>query len=97
MARKVILSDLAVQHLEETAAFISADSREYAAYSVSQIISRLEQVADFPMSGRVVPEFRDPSLREVFWRHYRILYEFDEQTVFVLAVYHGKRQLPERI
>jgi plasmid stabilization system protein ParE len=31
-------------------------------------------LADFPEIGRMVPEFRQPNLREIICRSYRIIY-----------------------
>jgi plasmid stabilization system protein ParE len=61
--------------------------------SVSRIVARIEQAAEFPESGRVVPEYADASLRELFWREYRIIYRVESDRVVVVAVVHGRRQL----
>jgi plasmid stabilization system protein ParE len=41
----------------------------------------------------MVPELRDPSVRELIIGRYRLIYEIDEETVNVLAVIHGARLL----
>jgi plasmid stabilization system protein ParE len=41
--------------------------------------------------GRVVPEFSDPSIREVFAFRYRLLYRVEAGRVTVLAFVHGAR------
>jgi len=43
------------------------------------------------MSGRVVPEFGDENIREVFAYSYRIIYRVEGETVTIAAVAHGKR------
>jgi plasmid stabilization system protein ParE len=64
-----------------------------------KLVSRLKKAArelgDQPLRGRVVPEFNDPSIRERLVRPYRILYSV-QTDVFILAVYHGRRLLPEK-
>jgi len=41
--------------------------------------------------GRVVPELDDPSIREVFVRRYRLIYEVGPDEVMILAMIHGAR------
>jgi plasmid stabilization system protein ParE len=43
--------------------------------------------------GRIVPEFDDHNLREVFAYTYRIIYEIDGDSVTIAAVVHGNRML----
>ncbi len=43
----------------------------------------------------MVPQFNDPSIRERLVKPYRILYSV-QTDVFILAVYHGRRLLPEK-
>ena len=54
-------------------------------------VSRLEE---FPLSGRVVPEYGEESIREVIVRPYRIMYEVEGDHVRILAIHHSARQLP---
>jgi toxin ParE1/3/4 len=60
---------------------------------VKQIISLTRTLARFPNSGRIVPEFEDTLIRELFAYSYRIIYTVDEKEVLVVAVIHGKRNL----
>lgn len=43
--------------------------------------------------GRVVPEWDDTSVRELFLGNYRLLYQVTEQIVFVIGFIHGARDL----
>ena len=51
---------------------------------------------EFPESGRVVPERSDPSLREIIWRNYRIVYRHlaDEGEAHILLVFRTERLFP---
>ncbi|MSO29772.1 MAG: type II toxin-antitoxin system RelE/ParE family toxin [Acidobacteria bacterium] len=76
-------------------AFISQDSPHYASVIVSRIIAATDRLVPFPESGRAVPEFEDPLVREVVHRPYRIVYRLvgvDE--VHVLTVHHSSRSFP---
>jgi hypothetical protein len=42
---------------------------------------------------RVVPEFDDPTVREIFVRSYRLLYTVTKDTVYILGFVHGARDL----
>lgn len=41
-----------------------------------------------PEMGRIVPEMRtrDPNVREIFVRKYRIIYRYNGETVYILKI-----------
>jgi len=63
---------------------------------VDKITSRTEQIATFPLSGRIVPEFNVGQLRELFERPYRIIYHIRPNRIEVIAVIHMSRHLDTR-
>lgn len=44
--------------------------------------------------GRVVPEIGDESIREIFVKNFRLIYELGEREIVVLAFLHGARRFP---
>ena len=58
---------------------------------VRGVIKRVERLADFPESGRVVPEFDAPRLREVIQPPFRIVYRLDEDRVRIVRVWRSAR------
>ena len=58
---------------------------------VSQVIERTEQLRSFPDSGRMVPEFETPWLRELEMPPLRIVYRRDEAVVTVVRVWRSER------
>ena len=60
------------------------------------VVGAVELLREFPEAGRTVPEFQDPTLRELLHGHYRIVYEASEDAVHVLAIHHGARLLRKR-
>jgi toxin ParE1/3/4 len=58
---------------------------------VAEIVARVEQLATFPDSGRIVPEFETPWLREVQLPPFRIVYRRDEGLVTVVRVWRCER------
>jgi len=61
---------------------------------VDRLTRRSQQIAEFPLSGRVVPEFELPQIREVLEGPYRIIYYIKPDQIDVLAVIHGAQQIP---
>jgi toxin ParE1/3/4 len=58
-----------------------------------EIVSHVERLADFPESGRVVPEFGLVQLREIIHPPFRIVYRFDQDRVRVVRVWRSERSL----
>ena len=58
-----------------------------------EVVSHVERLADFPESGRVVPEFGVAQLREVIYPPFRIVYRLDDGRVRVVRVWRSERSL----
>ena len=64
---------------------------------VAAIIARVEQLAMFPDSGRVVPEFETPWLRELELPPFRIVYRRDEALVTVVRIWRSERLMDPNV
>lgn len=64
-------SAAAVQDLQEIHDYIARNSPRYAAVVAARLVAAVDDVRDFPESGRVVPELGDPAVREVIHGAYR--------------------------
>ena len=53
----------------------------------------LRRLAQYPESGRLIPEFPDLPFREVAIAPYRFFYRLQGKTIWVVACWHGA-QLP---
>ena len=73
--------------------FIARDSPRAAKALVERLLTATERLAAFPESGRVVPEFPALGYREIIVSSYRILYRLADNTVWIIAVVHGRRLL----
>jgi len=91
---KVHWTDTARDHLRAIHAYIATNSPQYAAYVVDRLTRRSQQIAEFPLSGRVVPEFEVPQIRQVLEGSYRIIYYIKPDQIDVLAVIHAAQQIP---
>ena len=72
MGYQVALSPSARRDLRDIVRYISLDSPERAVTFGQFLLNSTKRLADFPEMGRVVPEFDDPSIREIVVRSYRI-------------------------
>ena len=78
------------KHLEAIFEYIAHDSKVYAGRFVKSIIKSTFILKTQIFAGRVVPEIGDESIREIFYRDYRIIYKvMSKDSVEILAVYHG--------
>jgi plasmid stabilization system protein ParE len=60
---------------------------------LGEIVSQVEKLADFPESGRIVPEFGITNLREVIHPPYRIVYRLDGHQIKIISVWRSERLL----
>lgn len=95
---RVDWSEQALSDVEEIYGFIARDARVFAELFMDRIVGSVEQLADFPESGRVVPEFSRPDLRELIRGSYRIVYHVGRDVVSIVTVFHTARLLgPEHV
>jgi addiction module RelE/StbE family toxin len=92
---KIVWTDPAVEDLRELHAYIARDSEMYAGGFVERIILAAERLVAHPKLGRIVSETTDESIRELIFQRYRIIYRIDNDTIELLSVIHGARELGE--
>jgi toxin ParE1/3/4 len=97
MGYQVALAPSARRDLRDIVRYISLDSPERAVTFGQFLVSSTKRLADFPEMGRVVPEFGDPSIREIVVRAYRVIYRLNHRDcrVDVARFWHGARGTPE--
>ena len=86
---KVHWTETAEGHLDAVYAYIAQDSIAYANRTIDRLTRRSQQIADFPLSGRRVPEFDLEQIREVIEGPYRIIYYIKPDQIDILAVIHA--------
>jgi toxin ParE1/3/4 len=82
-------------------AAIAAYLAEHASETVAErFLDRLrlgiENMATIPGSRPLVPEL-GPDLRRLVVGHYLIFYRFDDETIFIIRVLHGARDITARL
>jgi plasmid stabilization system protein ParE len=96
MPRKRVLSFAAsaVTDLEAMRAwYVKLEVPEVGERRLHEVVAAIERLADFPESGRVVPEFGVPALREAIHPPFRVVYRLDKDCVRIVRVSRGKRLL----
>ena len=91
--REVLWSTLALEDLNSVFEYIARDSQFYANRLIDEVIEKVNSIPDLPFRGRITPEYREETLREVFVKQYRIIYEVTERSVIVHGVIHMARDL----
>jgi toxin ParE1/3/4 len=91
---KISLAESAVQDIEAIRTWY-ADQQipEIGERLVAQIFSAVERLADFPMSGRIVPEFGSVHLREIILPPFRIVYRVDKGAVRIVRVWRSEQDI----
>ncbi|HVV88316.1 MAG TPA: type II toxin-antitoxin system RelE/ParE family toxin [Kofleriaceae bacterium] len=82
--------------LEQIAAHIALDDPDTAERWVLRLAARARRIGAFPRSGRVVAEYREPSIREVFLGNHRIIYRVDPSRMLVLKFLEGHKRALRR-
>ena len=59
----------------------------------SRIDDATNRLSMYPHLGRVVPEFGDLSVRELVVGSYRLVYRVDEDSIVIVNLIHGSRDL----
>ena len=96
MARLIWLRS-ARRDLREIQRYIARDSVTHAKAMIARIRSQAARLAEFPQSGRMVPEYRDPQVREIIVGSYRVIYRYspEHDLVEILAAFHGSMPMPD--
>jgi plasmid stabilization system protein ParE len=94
---KVTFAESAVKDLKEIKAWY-ADQQvpDVGEKFIKEIISRIETLADYPETGRMVPEFGITHLRELINPPCRVVYRLEQDRVRIVRVWRSERllQLP---
>lgn len=56
-----------------------------------EIVALVEELSTHPDRGRMVPEFNQPSLRELIHPPFRIVYRRGEQRIAIVRVWRSER------
>ena len=91
--RRVVWTDQAQRMRDAAIAYVAQDSRPAAQRLLIRALDTAASLDILSERGRVVPEFNQPTVRELFVHRYRLIYEVTSAEVQVLAFVHGARDL----
>ena len=93
MAYKLIWSPAARDDLHDITIFIARDDSDRAMSFGYQLISETDRIQGFPELGRIVPEYRNESIREIIFPPYRIVYRVHHgsKVCEIVRVWHSAR------
>lgn len=95
---KIVWTSTAAARIEAIEDFIAADDPSAAIRFVDSLIDAVEDLADHPERGRLVPELPGSALRELVFRGYRVIYRLGARRIEVLTVFEGHRLVrPEEL
>lgn len=89
----VAWTETAAGQLQAVRDYLARSSPGYAQALAGRIIARAQTLDGQPLVGAEVPEYGDPTIREVFEHPYRILYRVAGQDVQIIGVIHSSRRL----
>jgi len=93
MAYQVKLRQRATDDLKQIWQHIARDSEIYATAVAASIMDAVEDLSDYPRIGHRIEYITDIEVRELAVFPYRVFYRIEEQTIWVLAIAHGARDL----
>jgi len=89
---RIIWSPVALRRVDEIVDHMSSDRPGAAAAWAEGLFDLVGRLRTFPDSGRTVPELGQPSIRELIYGEYRVVYKVEGSRIGVLTVRHGRRR-----
>jgi addiction module RelE/StbE family toxin len=90
---KISWTRKSIRDLQSIHEFISLDSKFYANRFINKIVLRVEQLIEFPESGRIIPEKEQADLRELIEGNYRIFYRIQKNNVTILRIHNSAKNI----
>lgn len=84
----------ALEDLEAIQVYIAKDSSFYARQFIERIFDVTTKLETFPEIGRRVPEAEERTdIKELIFQGYRIIYLIQLESIAIITVIHGSRDL----
>ncbi len=93
MKRRLAITDAAKADLVEIWRYIGAEYPAAADHLIDEITAKFDLLEDMPDAGRTRDELA-PRVRSFPVKRYLIFYRLSENTLEILRVVHGARDLP---
>lgn len=91
---KVEWSTKSLSMMKDYVEIIKLDKTKAAIKWSEEVFEKGESLSEFPMIGKVVPEFGISFIREIRHAQHRIIYRLSSDLVEIVMVIHSKQLLP---
>ena len=95
MVQQIIWSKEAENNLLEIKQYIAQDSVLYAEKIVKGIVEKIQTLISHPEQGMLVLKSNNISYRRLLYKSYRIIYFYRQSIIYVVAIFHQARQIPD--
>jgi len=75
--------------------FIAHDSKFYAKKVTQEIREKTDILETLPNIGKVVAEVGDNNIREISLYSYRIIYQIENQQIYIVTIAHKRQDLSQ--
>jgi len=93
MALRIFWTERAKARLRDILDVIAFDNQDAARNLARKVFQSVDRLAEFPLSGRVVPELEGSPFRERVVPPCRVIYLIRDDTMVVLVVIRAERML----
>ena len=89
---RIVWSPLALEQVRHLAHEIAAERPAVATRWVRTIFARVQQLREYPESGRIAPDLERAEVRQLPYPPYRIIYRVERSRILILTVRHGREE-----
>ncbi|PKD44252.1 type II toxin-antitoxin system RelE/ParE family toxin [Rhodohalobacter barkolensis] len=90
---EIVWTNQALRKLNKFVDYIAQGDLVTAEKWALKLIEKTDQLIEQPESGRVVPEYDEPNLRELIFGYYRVIYRIrkEENKIYIQTVWHARQ------
>jgi plasmid stabilization system protein ParE len=94
---EIIWTNQALYKLNKFVDYIARDDVVTAETWALKLIEKTDLLNKQPESGRMVPEYNEPNLRELIIGNYRVIYRIrrEEATIYIQTIWHVRQEPPQ--
>lgn len=71
--------------------YISLDSKLRARHFIFELKESIKTLKNYPDYGRIVYPSKFNNIRQLLYKSYRIIYQFNEPVIYILTIHHQSR------
>jgi toxin ParE1/3/4 len=94
---EIVWTNQALHKLNKFVDYIAQDDVVTAEKWALKLIEKTISLLNNRKSGRIVPEYNEPNLRELIFGNYRVIYRIrkEENTIYIQTVWHVRQDPPK--